>query len=98
MYEGLVKSLRWLRFMFPETHPAQDDADRMSNNIHLYCTQAANAIEELQKKYEAEYELRVKAFDLLCEWCAVCPLDKRDAATCEIANISEPQEEEEESS
>ena len=47
MYEGLVKSLRWLGFMFPETHPAQDDADRMSNNIHLYCTQAADAIEEL---------------------------------------------------
>ena len=47
MYEGLVKSLRWLGFMFPETHPAQDDADRMSNNIHLYCTQAADVIEEL---------------------------------------------------
>ena len=50
MYEGLVKSLRWLGFMFPETHPAQDDADRMSNNIHLYCTQAADAIEELSKR------------------------------------------------
>jgi hypothetical protein len=35
--------------MFPETHPAQDDADRMSNNIHLYCTQAADAIEHMQK-------------------------------------------------
>ena len=60
MYEGLVKSLQWLSFMFPETHPAQDDADRMSNNIHLYCTQAANAIEELQKavyfhKYNSEF-------------------------------------------
>ncbi len=60
MYEGLVKSLRWLGFMFPETHPAQDDADRMSNNIHLYCTQAADAIEELSAKYEKSLHDLVK--------------------------------------
>lgn len=57
MYEGLVKSLRWLGFMFPETHPAQDDADRMSNNIHLYCTQAANAIEEMNRRIGRAIEL-----------------------------------------
>ena len=56
MYEGLVKSLQWLSFMFPETHPAQDDADRMSNNIHLYCTQAADAIEVLSKEEAEEAE------------------------------------------
>lgn len=49
MYEELIKSLRWLTFMFPETHPAKDDADRMSNNIHLYCQLAADAIEVLSK-------------------------------------------------
>lgn len=49
MYEDLIKSLRWLAFMFPETHPAKDDADRMSNNIHLHCQLAADAIEELRK-------------------------------------------------
>ena len=48
MYEELIKGLRWLGFMFPETHPAQDDTDRISNNIHLYCMQAADAIEKLQ--------------------------------------------------
>ena len=46
-YTGLVKSLRWLSYMFPETHPAKDDTDRISNNIHLYCKSAADAIEEL---------------------------------------------------
>ena len=48
-YTGLVKSLRWLSYMFPETHPAKDDTDRISNNIHLYCKSAADAIEELSK-------------------------------------------------
>lgn len=52
MYEDLIKSLRWLAFMFPETHPAKDDADRMSNNIHLHCQLAADAIEELSKRPE----------------------------------------------
>lgn len=32
--------------------------------------EAANAIEELQAT--------------LCNWCAVCPEDKRDLSTCEI--------------
>ena len=32
--------------------------------------QAADAIEELQAT--------------LCNWCAVCPYDKRDLSTCEI--------------
>lgn len=47
MYENLTKSLRWLAFMFPEKHPAEDDIDRISNNIHLYCSEGADAIEEL---------------------------------------------------
>ena len=32
--------------------------------------EAADAIEELQAT--------------LCQWCAVCPYDKRDLSTCEI--------------
>ena len=47
-YKALIKSLRWLANMFPEMHPAEDDADRMFNNIHLYCKAAADAIEKLQ--------------------------------------------------
>ena len=33
-------------------------------------SQAADAIEEMQT--------------VLCEWCGVCPKDKRDLSTCEI--------------
>lgn len=47
MYENVAKSLQWLSNMFPEVHPAEDDADRMSNCIHLYCKQGADAIERL---------------------------------------------------
>lgn len=37
---------------------------------YAICTEAADAIEELQAT--------------LCNWCAVCPEDKRDLSTCEI--------------
>ena len=36
----------------------------------LLLSEAADAIEELQAT--------------LCNWCAVCPEDKRDLSTCEI--------------
>ena len=42
-----VKSLRWLANMFPWTDNPKDEADRISNAIHLYCTAGANKIEEL---------------------------------------------------
>ena len=43
-----VKSLRWLANMFPYTENPQDNTDKMSNAIHLYCTASADKIEELQ--------------------------------------------------
>ena len=43
-----VKSLRWLANMFPYTENPQDDTDKMSNAIHVYCTAGADKIEELQ--------------------------------------------------
>lgn len=46
---------------------------------HL-CSAAADAIEQLQSE-------RDKAFARLCEWCGVCPTDKRKPEFCEIANI-----------
>jgi hypothetical protein len=46
-YQQTAKSLRWLAFNFPEVHPANDDVDRMSNNIHLNCSDGAAAIEKL---------------------------------------------------
>lgn len=38
--------------------------------MNAMITEAADAIEELQAT--------------LCNWCAVCPEDKRDLSTCEI--------------
>lgn len=46
-YTGIAKSLRWLGNMFPESHPAIEEADRMCNCIHLYCNNGADVIEEM---------------------------------------------------
>ena len=45
-----VKSLRWLANMFPYIENPEDDTDRMTNAIHIYCTAGADKIEELQKQ------------------------------------------------
>ena len=37
-----VKCLRWLANMWPRVENPKDDADRMSNCIHLYCSAAAD--------------------------------------------------------
>ena len=41
---------------------------------------AADAIEELNKQ-------RDRAYDRLCGWCGVCPVDRRNVEDCEIAMI-----------
>lgn len=69
MYEELVKSLR---------NCVADENGccfRCPEDCNGPCqenlmTKAADAIEELQAT--------------LCNWCAVCPYEKRDIATCEI--------------
>jgi hypothetical protein len=87
-YKGLVKSLRWLSYMFPETHPAKDDTDRISNNIHLYCKSAADAIEELSKRINGVTAERDAAMKRLCQWCEVgCSMEARRAELCEIAAV-----------
>lgn len=43
-----VNSLRWLANMFPYVENPQDDTDRLSNAIHVYCSAGADKIEELQ--------------------------------------------------
>ena len=53
-----VKSLRWLANMFPKVEKPQDDSDKLSTCIHLYCTAGANLLEDYRKKIEfltAEY-------------------------------------------
>ena len=44
-----VKSLRWLANMWPQVEKPEDDADRMSNAIHLYCTAAADRMEAMSE-------------------------------------------------
>ena len=41
-----VKSLRWLANMFPFTENPEDEVDKMSNAIHIYCTAGADKLEE----------------------------------------------------
>lgn len=47
-----VKSLRWLANMFPYIENPEDDTDRMTNAIHIYCTAGADKIEELLKQLD----------------------------------------------
>ncbi len=42
-----VKSLRWLAYNFPKIETPSDEADRMSSCINVYCTAAADLIEQL---------------------------------------------------
>lgn len=51
-----VKSLRWLANMFPYIENPEDNTDRMTNAIHIYCTAGADKIEELAKKLEEKME------------------------------------------
>lgn len=53
-----VKSLRWLANMFPKVEKPQDDSDKISTCIHLYCTAGANLLEDYRKKIDrlADYE------------------------------------------
>lgn len=42
-----AKSLRWLANMWPLVEDPKDEADKMSTTIHLYCTAAADRIEQM---------------------------------------------------
>lgn len=55
--------------MFPETHPAQDDADRMSNNIHLYCKSAADAIEAINRRETPMKITEIHVDEYFCPAC-----------------------------
>ena len=82
MYDELVKRLR---------NCASDTVEDCAGCPYqggykgTYCmngliAEAADAIEELQKRLSrAEFRL--------CDWCGVCPDDKRDIEDCEIAMI-----------
>lgn len=52
MTDNVIKSLKWLISNFPEIENPKDEADRISNCIHLYCQ---NAVDELNRQ-QAEIE------------------------------------------
>ena len=90
MYEELIKQLRNRRVCVQHGGDLEQDYPLMR--------EAADAIEELTgfvqeaERDRDEYRERLdKANDAieelqatLCNWCAVCPYDKRDLSTCEI--------------
>ena len=53
--------------------------DTESRSIALI-TEAAEAIEELSAEV-GQAERR------LCDWCQICPVDRRDLSSCEIAGL-----------
>lgn len=54
---GVVGSLRWLANQFPWNDKPADNADRMFNAIHAYCSMGATKIEEL---YNENQELKAE--------------------------------------
>lgn len=50
----VAKSLRWLSNMFPFMEHPEDEADRMSNAIHIYSKAGAEKIQELEQELERQ--------------------------------------------
>lgn len=61
MYENEVKRLRWLAFNFPHTDEPKSESDKICNCINLYCTEAADAIEELMRQLDTWVDQERKA-------------------------------------
>ena len=55
-----VKSLRWLANMFPKFEKPQDDSDKLSTCIHIYCTAAADRLEAMAAELEKIKQEREK--------------------------------------
>jgi len=68
MYDDLVRRLRKCATEAGACKTCELDSNPSCTDVLM--EQAADAIEELQTT--------------LCNWCAVCPEDKRDLSTCEI--------------
>lgn len=62
-----AKSLRWLANMWPLIEEPQDDADRMSTTIHLYCTAAADRIEQMAETIAFSREIQAERDSLKVE-------------------------------
>lgn len=82
MYEELVNTLLY------DAGWLEQGMTQTEHDIAEHLKKAADAIEELSRQ-------RDRAYDRLCGWCQMCPLDKRNVEDCEIAAIyPEPPKEE----
>lgn len=90
-----VKSLRWLANMFPYVEKPQDETDRMSNAIHIYCSAGADKIEELSKLLvEKNIESHANNGDKIrnmsnedLAFCLMCPYDSQELPECSLECI-----------
>lgn len=87
-----AKSLRWLANEFPLIENPADVIDKMSNCIHLYCTSAADRIEQMAetiayaRQIQAERDAMAAALKKAhgCDGCAHrnCDFDKDPCVSC----------------
>ncbi len=76
MYEKLVYTLRY------DAGWLEQGMTQTEHDIAEHLKKAADAIEGLSRQ-------RDRAYDRLCGWCHVCPLDKRNPEGCEFAALIE---------
>ena len=90
-----VRGLRWLANMWPLIEDPKDDADRMSNCIHLYCEAAASKIEQMayamdysSKTHAENIRLRSELEAAIADLKSVCEDTGEGCAYCEKAPCS----------
>lgn len=64
----VAKSLRWLSNMFPFMEHPEDEADRMSNAIHIYSKAGAEKIQELEQKLERQWTDQEDEITVCCRY------------------------------
>lgn len=77
-----VKSLRWLANMWPLVEKPQDEADRMSTCIHLYCTAAADRMVQMSEAVDFARTINSENVRLKAELEKVNA--ERDAAVADL--------------
>lgn len=102
MYESIIKRLRdkqkaHMICGYELCGEAADAIEQLELEVSANETDRKYRIDENRKLVEAWQNAlsdlanmkaeRDKAYNRLCEWCGVCPADKRKPEFCEIANI-----------
>lgn len=63
---NVAKSLQRLSNMFPFMEHPEDEADRMSNAIHIYSKAGAEKIRELEEKLERQWTDQEDGITVCC--------------------------------